>query len=88
MKIYAITYVATDLPPAPSEILKIIRCNYQTDYSCMRCTCKKHNVKCSVACGNCRGSGCTNSEVLENDDDNAEDAPSVICITIIFTLNL
>ena len=65
----------TDLPPAPSEILKIIRCNCQTDCSNMRCTCKKHNVKCSVACGNCRGSGCTNSEVLENDDDNAEDAP-------------
>ena len=65
----------TDLPPAPSEILKIIRCNCQTDCSSMRCTCKKHNVKCSVACGNCRGSGCTNSQVLENDDDNAEDAP-------------
>ena len=25
-----------------------------------RCTCKKHDVECSPACGNCRGSGCSN----------------------------
>jgi len=27
----------TDLPPAPNELLKIIRCNNQTDCSNMRC---------------------------------------------------
>ena len=27
-------------------------------------------MKCSVACGNCRVSGCSNSEVIENDDDD------------------
>jgi len=66
----------TDLPPAPSEFLRIIIRNCQTDCSNMRCTCKKHDVKCSVACGNCRGSQCTNSEIIENDDDddNDEDA--------------
>ena len=63
----------TDLSPAPSELLKIIRCNCQTDFSSTRCTCKKHNVKCSVACGNCRGSGCTNSEVPESDDDDDDE---------------
>jgi len=67
----------TDLSPAPSELLKIIRCNCQTDCSSTRCTCKKHNVKCSVACGNCRGSGCTNSEVPESDDDDDETLTSV-----------
>jgi len=51
----------TDLPPAPSELLRIIRCNCQTDCSSMRCTCKKHDV--------------TNSEIIENDDDdNDQDA--------------
>ncbi len=51
----------TDLPPASDELQRIIRCNCQTDCGSMRCTCKKHNVKCSPACGNCRGSGCMNS---------------------------
>ena len=48
--------VLPDLPP--DELLKIIRCNCHTDCSSMRCTCRKHLVKCSPACGN---SGCTNS---------------------------
>ena len=61
--------VLTDLPPAPDELLKIVRCNCHTDCSSMRCTCKKHNVKCSPACGNCRGLGCTNSDNLEDEDD-------------------
>ena len=65
--------VLTDMPPAPDDLLKIIRCNCQTDCSNMRCTCRKHNVKCSVACGNCRGSGCTNSDRLEEDDDNSDE---------------
>lgn len=65
--------VLTDMPPAPDELLKIIRCNCHTDCSSMRCTCKKHNVKCSPACGNCRGSGCTNSDKLEEDDDNSDE---------------
>ena len=47
--------VLIDMPPALDDLLKIIRCNCHTDCSSMRCTCKKHNVKCSVACGNCRG---------------------------------
>ena len=75
--------VQTDLPPAPDELLRMIRCNCQTDCSTLRCTCKKHNVKCSPACGNCRGSDCINSDWLtyeedvdvddHNDDDEEED---------------
>ena len=60
----------------------MIRCNCQTDCSTLRCTCKKHNVKCPPACGNCRRSGCINSDRLtyeggdvdeEEDDDEDED---------------
>ena len=43
--------VATDLLPAPEELLHIIRCNCQTQCSTMRCTCKKHGIKCSMAVG-------------------------------------
>ena len=61
--------IFTDLPPAPDEFLKMIRCNCHTDCSSVRCTCKKHNVKCSPACGNCRGSGCTNSNNPIHEDE-------------------
>ena len=70
--------VQTDLPPAPDDLLRVIRCNCQSDCSTLRCTCRKHNVKCSLACGNCRGSGCMNSDPLaheevDNDDDDDDD---------------
>ena len=55
--------VQTDLPPAPDDLLQVIRCNCQSDCSSLRCTCRKHNVKCSLACGNCRGSGQVLSEL-------------------------
>ena len=61
--------VQTDLPPAPQQLLKMIRCNCQTDCSSLKCTCKKHNIECSAACGNCRGSACTNSTQVACDSD-------------------
>jgi len=64
--------VLTDLPPAPDELLKIIRCNCHTDCSSMRCTCKKYNVKCSSACGNCKGTACTNSDTSIDEEDDPD----------------
>ena len=61
--------IHTDQPPAPDELLRVIRCNCQSDCSSMICTCKKHNVKCSPACGTCRGSSCMNSDFLECDEE-------------------
>lgn len=37
------------------------------------CTCKKHDIECSVACSNCKGSGCANSFQTECDDDDDDD---------------
>ena len=51
----------TSLPSGPEHLLQVIRCNYQTDCSTLRCSCKKHNNECSLACGNCKGTGCTNN---------------------------
>ena len=64
--------VQTDLPPAPQELLQIIRCSCKTDCSSLRCTCKKHDIECSVACKNCKGSACMNSSQVEWDDDENE----------------
>ena len=57
----------TSLPPAPEHLLRVIRCNCQTDCSTLRCSCKKHNIECTLACGNCKGTGCTNTS---HDNDN------------------
>ena len=38
---------------APEHMLKVIRCNCQADCSTRRCTCKRHNIECTPACGNC-----------------------------------
>ena len=53
--------VATNLPPAPESLLQLIRCNCSSDCSSMRCICRKNGMPCSAACGQCRGSSCTNS---------------------------
>ena len=49
--------IQTSLAPAPEKMLCVIRCNCQSDCHTMRCICKKHNIECTPACGNCRGSG-------------------------------
>ena len=65
--------VTTDLDPAPIDLLRVVRCNCQTDCNTLRCSCKKHGLTCSISCGNCRGSGCVNSSQLEVEvDDEAE----------------
>ena len=68
--------VTTDKAPAPAELLKIIRCNCTTDCASARCSCKKHGMKCSMACGQCRGSSCLNAKApheVEHDSDSDED---------------
>ena len=67
----------TDLPPAPEDLLKVIRCNCKKDCSSMRCTCRKHGLECSMACGHCKGLSCSNSlTVDELDDMDLDDVPS------------
>ena len=64
--------VTTDLDPAPNDLLQIVRCNCQTDCSTLRCSCRKHGLYSSVACGNCRGSGCCNSNPEMDLEDETE----------------
>ena len=47
--------VTSNLLPAPDDLLHMIRCNCHGDCGTMRCTCKKHGITCSIACGNCKG---------------------------------
>ena len=68
----ALIPVTTDLDPDPNELLRIVRCNCQTDCSTLSCSCRKHGLNCSVACGNCRGSECRNSNPEMDLDDETE----------------
>jgi len=65
--------VTTDQAIAPDDIMNIIRCSCKTDCSSLQCSCRKNNLKCVSACGNCHGIDCTNVEPLcynaESDDD-------------------
>ena len=65
--------VLSDLPPAPQELLQVIRCCCKTDCSSMKCSCKKHDIECSIACSNCRGTGCANSSKAAYDDDEQDE---------------
>ena len=58
----------TDLPPAPDRILHAIHCGCSTDCSSGRCTCRKNNLECSTACSQCRGTSCSNSTMVDDDD--------------------
>ena len=53
--------IFTDLPPAPADLLKIIRCDCTTDCCSGCCTCRENGMKCTFACGHCQGSACKNA---------------------------
>ena len=58
--------IQTDLPPAPEELLNVIRCGCTTDCSSQRCSCRKVGLGCTNACGGCRGTSCLNSYLIED----------------------
>ncbi|XP_073253317.1 uncharacterized protein [Porites lutea] len=53
--------ILTDRPPAHQSLLEMIRCNCRTDCNTQRCSCKKHGLEYSSACGVCKGESCLNS---------------------------
>ena len=57
-----------DLPPAPEELMNIVWCTYNLDYSKRTCTCRKYQRECSTAYLNCRGQACTNAEPITSED--------------------
>ena len=52
--------VLTTAAMAPANLLKFVSCNCKGDCTSQRCSCKKTNVKCISACGNCYGTQCKN----------------------------
>lgn len=50
----------SDLPPAPSSLLSLIRCKCMKGCDDMRCSCRKMGLPCTDVCGQCHGSSCEN----------------------------
>ena len=71
--------IMTDIEVAPVQLLEMVRCNCQTDCSTRRCSCRKHNMECSSACGQCRGV-CSNatSQVDSGDVDTCSTNPDSV----------
>ncbi|CAH3175055.1 unnamed protein product, partial [Porites evermanni] len=63
----------TDLPATPESLLQMIRCNCSSDCASARCTCRKHGLECSPACGQCRGTACTNSPIQFDEADSQDE---------------
>ena len=64
--------VSMDLPNAPDSLLKLIQCNRSSDSSTLRCICRKTGLQCIPACGQCKGSACTNFTVEYGSEDLEE----------------
>ena len=64
--------VTTDLPPAPSKLIELFRCDCKSGCKTMRCTCRKNGLECTSACGICKGLDCTNSPMIDTDTDAEE----------------
>ena len=69
--------VMTEKSPAPDALIKMIHCNCSEGCNTLRCTCRKHGLQCTSACGHCQDGKCdnmTNDPVVDDDDDDDDDA--------------
>ena len=57
--------VVSDKPPAPQKLLEIIHCNCKGQCNRNQCSCRKHGLYCSLACGKCKGVSCDNHEDID-----------------------
>jgi len=65
--------IMMDRDAAPKVLLEMIRCGCKSGCSSKMCSCRKHGLQCSTACGACKGTGCTNSGDMQEDSSDDED---------------
>ena len=53
--------------PAPPNLLKVVRCGCKTGCKTMTCLCRKHGLKCTDPCRECRGVSCINCREVDLD---------------------
>lgn len=71
--------VMTDMPVAPDDILKVVRCKCKTGCRSTLCSCRKNSLPCVSSCETCRGESCTNVDTtlstttVDSDTDTASE---------------
>ena len=73
--------VMTDLDATPSKVLQFIRCMCKSTgknhCGTKQCSCHKNGLRCLMACNECRGQSCNNTDMTMNldvdDDDHHHD---------------
>jgi len=65
--------VMTDKSPAPDALIQMIHCNCLEGCNTLRCTCRKHGLECTSACGHCQDGNCDNMNNDPVTDDQDED---------------
>ena len=61
--------VTTDKDPAPPDLLNIVSCKCAKGCMTATCSCRKAGLKCSVICVSCKGLSCSNSDVIDDEED-------------------
>ena len=59
-----LTPVKCNMLAAPERLLNVIRCNCKTGCDTKRCSCRKHGLKCTGCCGECKGTSCSNVQSI------------------------
>lgn len=63
--------VATELPPAPEKLLKMISCTCKKGCKAhLQCNCRRAQLPCSAMCKNCLGLDCTNTQQIDLSDED------------------
>ena len=63
---------------APESLLKVIRCDCQTECLHMRCSCRKNGLTCTYACGVCQTTNCFNQETSITNEELEEEFSDIL----------
>ena len=77
-----------DTPPAPDDLLKIIRGQCKSNRDSKRCTCRKNGLECSSGCREFQGISCSNAQAVDLDiyDDKKYSLDTLRSNTVNYTL--
>ena len=73
LKDHKLLPVTTNKGPAPKKLLEMIHCNCKGKCNRTICSCKKHGLPCSYACGTCKGISCENCQEIDFSDAKKSD---------------
>ena len=64
--------IKTTVAPAPERLLKVVKCSCKSNCDTRRCSCRKHCLACTEGCSECRGTDCSNIEIVGNGDGDSD----------------